>query len=405
MSVEHMAMVINAAGLDGPEKLLLLAYCNRTDAHGYCWPGQGRLVDDTGTSAATVKRVKGRLVRKNLIKSVRRINPTTGESITNLTRVNLPLLDSMRRPPKEYDDNTVQHLTFDPQSPAPAEHARAAPHPAELRPAQDEPAPSRGAAVPAELLTAQHEPGPGLTPRPHPAQDEPAGVRNLSPRAGQAEPLTVREPPGNRQKPFQPSGRREKDGAESARTAGTPTSPWRPSDGDAPDAVPNTAGARLLTAIGVHDPSLALHGSVLRDQARRLDVLLDEGWLPEQLAPGLCRPLPDPVLTSVGAVMAARITTFAQSPCPARLGAELPRAVRGSWDGARYVQPEPTPVPPAYVQGAYASGPLRECAECGRPVLMEGELCPPCADYTRCDACGTWVPPGTPCRKCARPAS
>ncbi|MBT2450016.1 hypothetical protein J7F03_23660 [Streptomyces sp. ISL-43] len=397
MSVEHMAMVINAAGLDGPEKLLLLAYCNRTDAHGYCWPGQSRLVDDTGTSAATVKRVKGRLIRKNLIKSVRRINPTTGESITNMTRVNLPLLNSMKRPPKDYDDNTIQQLTFEPEEPAPAKRVRTVSKPADLRPAQDGPAPSHSEATPSHLRTAQDDPSPGLTMRPHPAQDEPAGVPNLSPRAGQPEPLTVREPPGNHQKPFPPS---EEPGADHAGT-----SPWRPSDGEKPEAVPNTAGVRLLTAVGVHDPSLALHGSVLRDQARRLDVLLDEGWLPEQLAPGLSRPLPHPVLTSVGALMAARITTFAQSPCPARLGGELPRPARGSWNGTEYTKREPTPVPPAYVHGAYASGPLRECEECGRPVLMEGGLCPPCAGYARCHACGTWVRPGTACRKCAEAPS
>ncbi|MFD9304471.1 helix-turn-helix domain-containing protein [Streptomyces sp. NPDC060048] len=422
MSVEHMAMVINAAGLDGPEKLLLLAYCNRTDAHGYCWPGQSRLVDDTGTSAATVKRVKGRLIRKNLIKSVRRINPTTGESITNMTRVNLPLLNSMKRPPKDYDDNTIQQLTFEPEAPARAKRVRTVSQPADLRPAQDEPAPSHGAAMARDLPTAQDEPSPGLTMRPHPAQDEPAGVHNLSPRAGQPEPLTVREPPGNQQKPFPPSEDPGSDGTgpehvgpEHAGTehAGTEhagadhagTDPWRPSHGEDPEAVPNTAGVRLLTAVGAHDPSLALHGTVLRDQARRLDVLLDEGWLPEQLAPGLSRPLPRPVLTSVGAVMAARITTFAQSPCPVRLGGELPRAARGSWNGTEYARQEPTPVPPAYVQGTYATGPLRECEECGRPVLMEGELCPPCAGYVRCGTCGTWVRPGTACRKCAEDPS
>ncbi|MER6218758.1 helix-turn-helix domain-containing protein [Streptomyces sp. NPDC001674] len=395
-----MAMVINAGGLDGPEKLLLLAYCNRTDAHGYCWPGQGRLVDDTGTSAATVKRVKARLVRKNLIKSVRRINPMTGESITNLTRVNLPLLQSMKRPPKDYEDNVVQQLTFTADAPAPTKTRRKARGVAELRSAQNEPAPCGNAATASDRPTAQDEPAPGLRLRQEDAQDEPAGVSDVSPAAAQDEPLTVREPPGIRQIPLRPS-----DGLESAPPQGTEQlhglTPWRPSEDESSDAVPNSAGVRLLTAIGAHDPSLALHGAALRDQGRRVDVLLQEGWLPEQLVPGLSRPLPYPVLTSVGAVMAARITTFAASPCPARMALELPRATPGSWTGTEYRRQEPTPVPAAYDPSAYGSGVHRECEECGRPVRIAGELCPPCAGYERCSFCTTWAPPGTACPRCA----
>ncbi|MEU3909137.1 helix-turn-helix domain-containing protein [Streptomyces goshikiensis] len=400
MSVEHMAMVINAAGLDGPEKLLLLAYCNRTDAHGYCWPGQGRLIDDTGTSAATVKRVKARLVRKNLIKSIRRINPVTGESITNLTRVNIPLLQSMKRPPKDYEDNAVQQLTFEPDPSAATKPSRKAARAPRLPSAQDEPAPSDDPDTPRDLPMAHAEPASGLILLPHPAQGEPAGVSELSPAAAQDEPLTVREPSENRHAPLRPSGTSAQEPEHRAERARELT-PWRPSDGDDPDSVPNSAGVRLLTVIGANDPSLALHGAVLRDQGKRLDVLLQEGWLAEQLVSGLTRPLPRPLLTSVGAVMAARITTFAASPCPARLGGELPRAAPGSWNGTEYRKQEPTPVPAAYDPTAYRSGVHRECRECGRPVRMAGELCPPCAGYGRCPRCGTWAPPGSACHQCA----
>lgn len=107
MSVEHMAMVFAAEGLDGPEKLLLLAYTNYTDPHGYCWPGEDRLAEDTGTSLSTVRRTKKKLVARNLVKSVRR------QETSNLARVNLPLLASMARPRKAYDDNEVDRLSFD----------------------------------------------------------------------------------------------------------------------------------------------------------------------------------------------------------------------------------------------------------------------------------------------------
>ncbi|WP_199846139.1 helix-turn-helix domain-containing protein, partial [Streptomyces sp. H-KF8] len=79
MTIKHIAMVLDAEGLDGPEKLLLIAYCNRTDDHGYCWPASKRLADDCGTSIATVKRVKAKLIKKKLIASQRRLDPRTGE--------------------------------------------------------------------------------------------------------------------------------------------------------------------------------------------------------------------------------------------------------------------------------------------------------------------------------------
>lgn len=112
MSAEHMGMVFAAEGLDGSEKLLLLGYTNWTDPYGYCWPSEERLVDDCGTSRSTVQRAKRKLAKKNLLKSVRRTN-SQGEPISNLSRVNLPLLASMARAEKTYDDNLIDQITFD----------------------------------------------------------------------------------------------------------------------------------------------------------------------------------------------------------------------------------------------------------------------------------------------------
>jgi len=108
-----MAMVFRAGGMDGGEKLLMLAYTNHTDQHGYCWPSEQRLADICGTSLSTVARQKRSLKAKGLLKSVRRINPKTGEPISNLTRINLPLLESMRRKDRAYDDDLMHQITFD----------------------------------------------------------------------------------------------------------------------------------------------------------------------------------------------------------------------------------------------------------------------------------------------------
>jgi hypothetical protein len=112
MSVGHMAMVFAADGIDGPEKLLLLAYTNYTDPHGFCWPSETRLADDCGTSVRTVQRVKTRLVKKKLLKSVRRKNKS-GNPISNLSRINLPKLASMARKRDQYDDDLISSITFD----------------------------------------------------------------------------------------------------------------------------------------------------------------------------------------------------------------------------------------------------------------------------------------------------
>lgn len=143
MSVGHMAMVFAAEGLDGPEKLLLLAYTNYTDPHGFCWPSEARLADDCGTSVRTVQRVKTRLVKKKLLKSVRRKNKS-GSPISNLSRINLPKLASMARKRDQYDDDLISSITFDDDDQGDPE--------ATLRGTPDEP-------VPASDLLTRHDGG------------------------------------------------------------------------------------------------------------------------------------------------------------------------------------------------------------------------------------------------------
>lgn len=115
MSIQHQNLVFEARGLKGPEKLVLLAYANYTDGHGYCWAGVERIADDTGVSVRTVKRIRAGLLERGLLGTKRRFNRATGEAIPNLTRLNVELLRSLKRPDRSYDDNVVEAISFTPE--------------------------------------------------------------------------------------------------------------------------------------------------------------------------------------------------------------------------------------------------------------------------------------------------
>lgn len=114
MSVQHMALVFAADGIKYHEKMVLLVLCNYTDAHGFCYPSERRIADDAGMPLRTVQRAKAALTNMKLVKSVRRKSRRTGEPISNLTQVNLPLLERMRRVRAAYDDNVILDSLFDP---------------------------------------------------------------------------------------------------------------------------------------------------------------------------------------------------------------------------------------------------------------------------------------------------
>lgn len=163
-----MQMVFDAEGLSPREKCILLAYCNYTDAHGYVWAGVPRVSDDSGASESTVKRVRKELQERGLLATKRRVDPRTGRSTSNITRINLDRLAAMKRAPREYDDNVIEELLFDAE---PAESK----NPADLRIVQSDLGP--------DLRIGQSDPGSGvnltppkggvnLTPNP---SDEPSG--------------------------------------------------------------------------------------------------------------------------------------------------------------------------------------------------------------------------------------
>lgn len=106
-----MQMVFDAEGLTSGEKAILLAYCNFTDPHGYCWPGVERIADMTAYSDRGIKKIRKALIERGLLATSSRVN-AQGVRTTNITRVNLDKLASMRMPEKTYKDNVVHELEF-----------------------------------------------------------------------------------------------------------------------------------------------------------------------------------------------------------------------------------------------------------------------------------------------------
>ena len=111
MSIQHMQMVFDAEGFTPGEKSVLLAYCNFTDPHGYCWPGVERIADMTGLSERGVKKIRKAFIERDILATASRVN-SQGVRTTNITRINLDKLASMRMPEKVYQDNVVHELGF-----------------------------------------------------------------------------------------------------------------------------------------------------------------------------------------------------------------------------------------------------------------------------------------------------
>ncbi|MER6378319.1 helix-turn-helix domain-containing protein, partial [Streptomyces mirabilis] len=117
----------------------------------------------------------------------------------------------------------------------------------------------------------------------------------------------------NKQKtnPLRPCGR-----GDAAHTNGRTDPP--DAAASPPPADEMHPGIRLLLEIGASRPELLLTGKPLTDQGRVATVMMDAGWSSEQLRHVVTgRPLPDPVRTSVGAIIAARLRAAQAYPPPA----------------------------------------------------------------------------------------
>ncbi|MFI8194369.1 hypothetical protein ACIF8T_37545, partial [Streptomyces sp. NPDC085946] len=161
----------------------------------------------------------------------------------------------------------------------------------------------------------------------------------------------------------------------------------------APPADEMHPGIRLLLEIATSRPELLLTGKALTDQGRVVTVMLEAGWSAEQLRHVITdRPLPHPVRTSVGAIIAARLRAAQAYPPPT--------TAAGHPGTHRPAEPftEPAPDQPAErsstraaartVNEALTYRALVECAGCGVPGTAPGEdLCPTCLGWPPCRTC------------------
>ena len=105
MSYRLMPQVWNAK-LTPTEKLVLLAITDFVnDEKGYAWPSQETLAAKTGLSRQTVNKVIKRLVRRNILISMRRSEK--GKSTSNLYRINHVALVDTQTKNVAQNDNEV----------------------------------------------------------------------------------------------------------------------------------------------------------------------------------------------------------------------------------------------------------------------------------------------------------
>ncbi|MGW2492365.1 hypothetical protein ACWCV9_34875 [Streptomyces sp. NPDC001606] len=144
-------------------------------------------------------------------------------------------------------------------------------------------------------------------------------------------------------------------------------------------------GIRLLLDLGAQRPELLLTGKALTDQGRVVTVMLEAGWSREQLLHVIAdRPLPHPVRTTVGAIIAARLRAAQAYPPPA--------IVADHHDAPDWDDPPPRrsaeSAAARTVSEALTYRALVECAGCGVPGTAPGEdLCPACLGWPLCRTC------------------
>ncbi|MEV5645071.1 hypothetical protein AB0L67_33845 [Streptomyces flaveolus] len=185
-------------------------------------------------------------------------------------------------------------------------------------------------------------------------------------------------------------------GRPDAAASSADSSPAAPSAPGASPAIPPVPpanemhpGIRLLLEIGAAQPQLLLTGKTLTDQGRVVTVMLESGWTSTQLRHVIAgRPLPAPVRTSVGAIIAARLRAAQAYPPPATLTSRP----GGVLDDEPPVPstPERSSTAPATrtVTEALTYRALVECAGCGVPGTAPGEdLCPACLGWPTCRTC------------------
>lgn len=97
MSIQHIALVLEAAGLCAQEKVVLIAFCNHTDPNGKTFAGEARLMREAGMKRTPFQEWRKKLVDRELLFSRRRGRKGGGRT-TSDTYVNLAALRAMRDP-------------------------------------------------------------------------------------------------------------------------------------------------------------------------------------------------------------------------------------------------------------------------------------------------------------------
>ena len=180
------------------------------------------------------------------------------------------------------------------------------------------------------------------------------------------------------------------DRAEAARTNGKTDPPdAAASSTPPPPADEMHPGIRLLLEIGASRPELLLTGKPLTDQGRVATVMMDAGWSAAQLRHVITdRPLPHPVRTSVGAIIAARLRAAQAYPPPATAADHHDAP---PWDqplAPATTERSSTTSAARTVSEALTYRALVECAGCGVPGTAPGEdLCPACLGWPLCRTC------------------
>ncbi|MFE4413256.1 hypothetical protein [Streptomyces sp. NPDC056821] len=148
-------------------------------------------------------------------------------------------------------------------------------------------------------------------------------------------------------------------------------------------------GIRLLLEIGASRPELLLTGNALTEQGRVVTAMMEAGWSAEQLRHVVTdRPLPHPVRTSVGAIIAARLRAAQAYPPPATLARHHPGENLGQEPPAWPAAERTSTASARTVTEALTYRALNECAGCGHPATAPGEdLCPACLGWPLCHTC------------------
>jgi hypothetical protein len=141
-----------------------------------------------------------------------------------------------------------------------------------------------------------------------------------------------------------------------------------------PHQIGRNPGVDLLLAIGAQQPEFLLTGQTLQDQGMAVAGMLMQGWTREQVRQVVAgRPLPDPIRTTVGAVVARRLRDALAGPAP-HVG-----QFKADW----VPKDTPTPTPaPWNVETVAPHARPGECegkdGMCGRPTDPGDAFCRHC---------------------------